>query len=99
MRWLAAGEPGVVTCSALKHAYREVLVGDRPHVRVIYLHADKMMIARRLAGRKGHFMPPSLLDSQLATLEEPTADEHALTVEVGGAASEVVDAVIRALGQ
>ena len=94
---LAAGEPGVVTCSALKHAYREVLVGDRPHVRVLYLHADRMLIARRLAGRHGHFMPPSLLESQIATLEEPTPDEHALTVDVDGEADDVVDAVIRGL--
>ena len=94
---LAAGEAGVVTCSALKHAYRDVLVGERPHVRVIYLHADKLVIARRLAGRTGHFMPPSLLDSQFATLEEPTPDEHALTVEVAGEIDDTVAAVMRAL--
>ncbi len=94
---LAAGEPGVVTCSALKHAYREVLVGKRAHVRVVYLHADKAVIAKRLADRKGHFMPPSLLDSQFATLQEPTPDEHALTVEVAGEVSETVDAVMKAL--
>ena len=94
---LSAGEPGVVTCSALRHAYREVLVGDRPHVRVVYLHADRLVIAGRLAVRHGHFMPASLLDSQFATLEEPTPDEHAVTVEVAGAADDTVDAVIRAL--
>ncbi len=94
---LTAGEPGVVTCSALKHDYREVLIGDRRHVRLVYLHADKLVIARRLADRKGHFMPPTLLDSQLATLQEPTPDEHPLTVEVAGEVKDTVDAVIRAL--
>lgn len=94
---LAAGEPGVVTCSALKHEYRDILIGDRAHVRLIYLHADKLVIARRLANRKGHYMPASLLDSQLATLQEPTPDEHALTVEVAGAVEDTVNAVLRAL--
>lgn len=94
---LATGEPGVVTCSALKHAYRDILIGDRAHVRLIYLHADKLVIARRLADRRGHYMPASLLDSQLATLQEPTPNEHALTVEVAGEVDATVNAVIRAL--
>ncbi len=94
---LAAGEPGVITCSALKHAYRDIIVGDRPHVRLVYLQGDKALLGRRMAERKGHFMPPSLLDSQFATLEEPGPDEHPLVVHVGGPVEEAVDRVIAAL--
>lgn len=94
---LAAHEPGVVTCSALKHAYRDVLVGARAGVRLVYLHADKAVIERRLAARTGHYMPASLLDSQFATLEEPGAEEHALVVDVGGDVGQSVDGVLRGL--
>ncbi|MBV9537807.1 MAG: gluconokinase [Acidisphaera sp.] len=94
---LAHGEPGVVTCSALKHAYRDILVGHRPHVRLVYLQGDKALIARRLSGRHGHFMPPALLDSQFATLEEPKADEQPLVVHIGASSDAEVDAVIAAL--
>jgi carbohydrate kinase (thermoresistant glucokinase family) len=93
----AAGEPGVLTCSALKHAYRKILVGAREHVRLVYLKGDKALIARRLSERKGHFMPPSLLDSQFSTLEEPTPDEDPITVKLDGGVNEAVDNVITAL--
>ncbi|HEX3346590.1 MAG TPA: gluconokinase [Acetobacteraceae bacterium] len=96
---LAGHEPGVVTCSALKHAYRVILVGDRPHVRIVYLQGGKALIARRLSNRKGHFMPPTLLDSQFATLEEPGPDEHPLVVHLGGSPDDEADAVIAALVQ
>jgi carbohydrate kinase (thermoresistant glucokinase family) len=94
---LAAGEPGIVTCSALKHAYRKILVGEREHVRLVYLKGDKALIARRLSERKAHFMPPSLLDSQFSTLEEPTPDEDPITVPLEGNVHESVDNVIAAL--
>ena len=94
---VAANEPGIVTCSALKHAYREILLDDRAHVRLVYLQGDKALIAKRLADRKGHFMPLSLLDSQFDTLEEPTADEHAIVVHIGGPPDDVVNKVIAAL--
>ena len=93
----AAGEPGIVTCSALKHAYREILIGDRPRVRLVYLQGDKALIARRLASRKNHFMPPGLLDSQFATLEEPVAQEHALTVPIDGPPEQAVELIVHAL--
>jgi carbohydrate kinase (thermoresistant glucokinase family) len=93
-----ANEPGVVTCSALKHSYRDILIGTRPHVRLVYLQGDKAVIAKRLSARKGHFMPPALLDSQLATLEEPTPDEHALTVPIDGPSEQAVEKIIHALG-
>src|SRR5712691_11201724 len=60
------GNHGTVACSALKRAYRDVLVGKRSDVRVVYLKGGRDLIARRLAARDGHFMPPSLLDSQFA---------------------------------
>jgi carbohydrate kinase (thermoresistant glucokinase family) len=69
--WRARREPGVITCSALKRAYRRQIIGDRPNVRLIYLEGPRALIAQQLAERRGHFMPASLLDSQFATLEPP----------------------------
>ncbi len=71
----AAGLSGVVSCSALKRRYRELLVGDASDVRFVFLAGDREVLAARLARRVGHYMPASMLDSQLATLEAPTADE------------------------
>jgi gluconokinase len=90
-----AGTPVVVACSALKQAYRDRLAqgGD---VRFAYLKGDVATIEPRLAGRTGHFMPPSLLASQLATLEEPTA---AIVVDVRQPVAAQVDAIARALQQ
>lgn len=78
----AAGQPGVITCSALKRSYRDLLRGD--NVLFVYLKGSRELIARRLAERQGHFMPPELLDSQFAALEEPGPDEQAVTVDVSG---------------
>src|SRR4029077_2024347 len=75
-----AGNHGTVACSALKRAYRDVLIGERRDVGIVYLKGARELIARRLAAREGHFMPPSLLDSQFAPLEEPQPDEHPLVV-------------------
>jgi len=93
----AAHEAGIVTCSALKHSYREILIGNRPHVRLVYLRGEKVVIATRLAARKNHFMPPALLDSQFSTLEEPITDEHALVVPIDGPAEQAVDEIMAAL--
>ena len=79
----AAGESAVVACSALKRAYREILIGDRPDVRLVYLRGTKDLIAERLRARKGHFMPPALLDSQFASLEAPGEDEHPVVADIG----------------
>ena len=81
--WRQAGKSGVITCSALKRSYRDFLARGRPDVRLLYLHGDIELIAARLTARKGHFMPASLLDSQLATLEEPDPDEHPIYADVG----------------
>jgi carbohydrate kinase (thermoresistant glucokinase family) len=97
-RWRAAGQRGIVTCSALKRAYRATLVAGRPDVEIVYLKGDKDLIARRLAGRHGHFMPASLLDSQFATLEEPTPDEGALVVDIDKTPDAIVDDIVAGLG-
>lgn len=80
---LDAGENGVITCSALKRSYRDIIDRRGPGVLFVYLAGTKETIAPRLAGRQGHFMPPSLLDSQLADLEEPRPDEPAICVDIG----------------
>jgi len=94
----ARKQPGIITCSALKRSYRRIVIGDRPEARLVYLRGGKDVIARRLAGRDGHFMPASLLQSQIDTLEEPGPDEDPLTVGVGPPASQVADTIIRLLG-
>jgi carbohydrate kinase (thermoresistant glucokinase family) len=92
-----AGNHGVVACSALKRAYRDILVGDRPDVQLVFLKGDRDLIARRIAARNGHFMPSSLLDSQFATLEEPAADERPIVVSIAPHPREIVDAIVRKL--
>jgi len=94
----ALKQPGIITCSALKRAYRAVIIGDRPEARLIYLRGSRALIAERLAGRHGHFMPASLLRSQLDTLDEPSSDEDALTGDVGPPPGEIAQEIIRLLG-
>ena len=91
------GRRGVVTCSGLKRAYRDILVGDRPDVRLIYLQGSHDVIAQRQAARLGHFMPPTLVGSQFATLEEPGADEGAVVVSVEPRPGVIADTVIERL--
>ena len=90
-------EPGIVTCSALKHAYRDRL--RRPNVVFVYLAGTRDGIRRRMAAREGHFMPLSLLDSQLETLEPPGSDEQVITVDLGGTPQEEVATVLYELGR
>src|SRR5437764_13983717 len=87
----------VIACSALKRAYRDVLIGNRAGVRLIYLKGSRELILERLQARRGHFMPPQLLDSQLATLEEPAHDENAVIVDVAPGVDAIVDEIIRQL--
>jgi len=91
-------EPGIITCSALKRSYRQIIIGNRPQVRLVYLRGGRDVMAEHLAGRHGHFMPPELLRSQIDTLEEPDPSEDALTVDVGANAAQVADEIIRLLG-
>lgn len=94
----ARKEPGIITCSALKRAYRGIIVGDRPEVRLVYLRGGRDRLARHLAGRTGHFMPATLLQSQIDTLEEPGPEEDALAIDVGAPAADVAQQIIRLLG-
>ncbi|OJU32586.1 MAG: ribose 5-phosphate isomerase A [Alphaproteobacteria bacterium 65-37] len=97
-RQRAARQPGIITCSALRKTYRQRIVGDRPEVRLVYLRGGHDLVAKHLAGRAGHFMPGSLLQSQIDTLEEPEADEDPLTIDVDRAADQIADEIIRLLG-
>lgn len=90
-----SGQPGIITCSALKRAYRQIVIGDRPGVRLVYLRGSRDVLAARLAQRRGHFMPASLLDSQLDTLEEPDPDEDPLTVDIDHPAEQIANEIIR----
>lgn len=92
----ADGGPGIVTCSALRRAYRDVL--RRDFVRFVHLTGDRRLLERRIQNRNGHFMPPSLLDSQLATLEAPGADEHAIAIDIALAPEAQAAAVLAWLG-
>jgi len=93
-----AGEHAVIACSALKRAYRDVLVHGRNDVRIVFLSGTQPLIAGRLAARKGHFMPPGLLDSQFRTLEPPQADEQPLTVSIDASVDAIVDDIAHQLG-
>lgn len=80
----------VVGCSALKRSYRDLLRIAAPDVRFVHLHGEPDLLRERLAARRGHYMPPSLLQSQLDTLQPPGADEHALTLDIGRPAQAMV---------
>ncbi len=93
--WLARGEAGVVTCSALKRAYRDILIGPRQGVALVYLQGSHTLIGQRMAARHGHFMPTALLDSQFATLEPPGRDESPIVVPVDATPDDIVDAILQ----
>ena len=76
-----------------------MISGDRKEARLVYLRGSREIIGQRLAARKGHFMPPSLLDSQFAALEEPGADEAAIRVDAAATPQAIVDRVVDALGE
>jgi carbohydrate kinase (thermoresistant glucokinase family) len=81
---LAAAHEGglVVSCSALKRSYRDLLRASAPDLKLVYLRGDHALLAERMRARSGHYMPPSLLQSQLDTLEPPAADESAFVVDI-----------------
>jgi carbohydrate kinase (thermoresistant glucokinase family) len=95
----AKGENIIVSCSALKRAYRDILVQGHHDVRIVYLRGDRDLIARRLLARKGHFMPPGLLESQFKTLQEPADDEHPLIVDIDSTVDEITDHILRLLNE
>ncbi len=90
----AAGEAAVVTCSALKRAYRDQLRLGRAQVRLVYLEGARDVIADRLKSRRHAYMPPTLLDSQLADLQPPGIDEGALTVPINQSVAEQVEEIV-----
>jgi gluconokinase len=96
-RLAAASTRAVVACSALKRAYRDILVHGRDDVRIVFLDGTKDLIAKRLAARKGHFMPPGLLDSQFKTLEPPQPNERPITVSIDASVDGIVNDIVRQL--
>lgn len=93
-RCLARRVSAVIACSALKESYRQMLVVDPAKVKIVYLKGTPELLAQRIANRKGHFMRPALLPSQLDTLEEP---RDAITVDISGTPNQIVDAIRREL--
>jgi carbohydrate kinase (thermoresistant glucokinase family) len=85
----------VVTCSALRHSYRDVL--RDPHVVFVQLDGPRELLLARLAARHGHFMPAALLDSQLSALEPPDRDEQAVRIDISLDVADQVDAILAAL--
>jgi gluconokinase len=96
--WAAAGRSGVLTCSALKRAYRARILAARPEVRFVYLKGSEELIRSRVAARRHEYMPPSLLKSQFEALEEPLAGEPVITVDADETPEREVQAIIDALG-
>jgi gluconokinase len=88
-----AGKPGIVTCSALKRIYRDLLAEGRPEVLFIYLTGTVALMSGHLEGREGHFMPTALLPTQFETLEEPTSDEPVLVVDAARSIGAIVSEV------
>jgi carbohydrate kinase (thermoresistant glucokinase family) len=98
---VADDESGVISCSALKRAYRDILFDGIPRARIalVYLRGSYDLIRGRLAARQGHFMPPSLLESQFAQLEEPRADEQPIKIDIAPAPDAITAAILRELAQ
>ena len=91
LAWHKSGTSGILTCSALKTAYREHLTAGLPEARFIWIDPPRSVLEDRMAHRLGHFMPAVLLDSQLATLQPPTGDTHTLRLD----GSEPIDQAIQ----
>lgn len=94
---LDSGLNGLITCSALKRSYRDVINRRGSGVLFVYLAGTQATIASRLAARQGHFMPTSLLESQFETLEEPGPDEPAVRVDIGPAPSVIAGNLLETL--
>ena len=97
--WRASGKGGVISCSALKRSYRDIIIGARQDVLLVYLKGSYELIHARLAARHEHFMPVALLNSQFAILEEPTPDEHPIIVDIADAPAAIAAEVATILGQ
>jgi len=95
---LDSGQHGLITCSALKRSYRDIINRRGSGVVFVFLSGSRETIAARLAVRHGHFMPPSLLESQFADLEEPTSDEPEIRVDIGPAPGVIAQGIVDELG-
>jgi gluconokinase len=89
-----AGVGLVVSCSALKRSYRDILRADAPDLRFVFLKGPRELIAERIAGRQKHFMPASLLDSQFSILEEPLPDEEPLVCDISLSPQDIVASLV-----
>lgn len=94
-----SGSGAVLACSALKRSYRDVLRSGVPDLVFVHLHGSRDLLEARMAQRSGHYMPASLLQSQLATLEPPQADERAVTLDIAGAPEALAQAALHWLRQ
>lgn len=94
---IARGEPAVIACSALKRAYRDVLLGGRPQARMVFLAVDPQVLDQRMTARHGHFFPEQLLGTQLDTLEPPQPEEHVITVSETGGPADTVASIVAVL--
>lgn len=89
----------VVSCSALKRQYRDVLRRGASDLTFVHLQGERALLAQRTASRPGHYMPASLLDSQLATLQAPGPDENAQTFDISQAPQDIVSQVAASLAR
>ena len=94
---IAAGESAVMTCSALRREYRDTLLGGRPEVTLVYLFEDRDTLGRHLAGRRGHFFPQDLLDSQLAAQEVPRDEPRVVVVTPDGSPADTLSQIVTRL--
>jgi gluconokinase len=92
-----AGQNALVTCSALRRAYRDVLRRGHPSIWFVHLIVPRAVLAERMAHRRGHYMPASLLDSQLDTLEPLGSDEPGIVLQADHPVAELVDEVMNAI--
>ncbi|MBK5952050.1 gluconokinase [Rhodobium orientis] len=95
--WSAKGEAAVVSCSALRRAYRDRLRAAAPDVVFVYLEGGVDLVRTRMAGREGHFMPVALVDSQIADLEDPRGEPGVVSVSIEGSPDEIVTRIEGAL--
>ena len=93
----STGRHAILACSALKRAYRDVLIGNRSDVRLVYLRGEESLIHTRQAARLNHYMPASLVRSQFEALETPGPDERPLIADVDAPAHDIVDAIMAQL--
>lgn len=97
--WLAhhARTGGVASCSALKRSYRDILRSTAPEVTFLHLHGERDVVAARVAGRPGHFMPAALVDSQFATLEPLQPGEHGVVIDLDQSIDALVEQSVESL--